>query len=226
MAGRTSAASAGGWSTFGAWASKTPSARASWTSSAWPSSPASCSPPSARHPCRHRWTWPSTWCSAPSTTPEVSASSPPRASRPPPGTSVPGPARARSSAATTASPCTSKVLTTTPNASSPPWDVPPGRTSTTASSAHSHLAHPTAPGNPTRTAKVERGSYSQDKLRSWAGGALDLLLSELEQKNLIKRNRREKNLWEVTPFGNSLIQFLEEDPQKERRDFPVDPTPT
>jgi len=72
----------------------------------------------------------------------------------------------------------------------------------------------------------ERGSYSQDKLRSWAGGALDLLLSELEQKNLIKRNRREKNLWEVTPFGNSLIQFLEEDPQKERRDFPVDPTPT
>src|SRR5215218_1542768 len=148
MAGRTSAASAGGWSTFGAWASKTPSARASWTSSAWPSSPASSSPPSARHPCRHRWTWPSTWCSAPSTTPEVSASSPPRASRPPPGTSVPGPARARSSSATTASPCTSKVLTTTPNASSPPWDVPPGRTSTTASSAHSDLAPPHRPGQP------------------------------------------------------------------------------
>jgi hypothetical protein len=59
----------------------------------------------------------------------------------PPVTSAHGPVPARSASDATASPCSSKAPMTTPRASSTPWSVPSGRTTSTTSSPHSRGRH-------------------------------------------------------------------------------------
>jgi hypothetical protein len=88
--------------------SRTSSARACCTPTAWPTSPAPSSPPTRHDRWRCHWTWPDSWCSAPSSTRASSASSPSLALRQPRGIWGRGPGQAPSASGATASLCSSR----------------------------------------------------------------------------------------------------------------------